>query len=44
MSTDWVLMSTDESVIRELGGRMNPVTKEIRPWTDDYSNLFGVLK
>ncbi len=44
MSTDWVLMSTDEDTIRKLGGHMNPVTKELRPWTDDYSNLFGVLK
>jgi hypothetical protein len=37
-------MSSDKGAISALGGDMNPRVKEIRPWTDDYSNLFRVLK
>ena len=44
MSTDWVLLARDAQTLNGLGGKRNPIVQEIRAWTDDYSNLFRVLR
>ncbi len=47
--SDWVLVSTDSSLSSQAAfqgatiERPNP-PKNFRPWTDDYSNLFQILK
>lgn len=46
--TDWVLVARDRSVldvpaIREATSPIAPMPG-LRPWTDDFNNLFGVLK
>jgi hypothetical protein len=45
--SDWVIISSNARLIDELRGRKitRPIAPpEIRPWTDDYNNLFDVLK
>jgi spermidine synthase len=44
LSTDWALMSTDAEKLSTLGQTINPRVKDVRPWTDDYSNIFRVMK
>lgn len=44
MSTDWAIMGRDKDALEALDGEFNPETKDNPPWTDDYSNLFRVLK
>ncbi|MCC6474153.1 MAG: hypothetical protein IT514_10455, partial [Burkholderiales bacterium] len=47
-STDWVLVTKDEGVLREpaLAEKSRPVTvpEGLSVWTDDFNNLFQVLK
>ncbi|HJW09715.1 MAG TPA: fused MFS/spermidine synthase [Holophagaceae bacterium] len=47
-STDWVLFSEDGSVfsdplLKDAGDPLEPKAG-VQPWTDDYSNLFRILK
>jgi len=47
-NTDWVLVARDQDVlardpIRIASSAINPIPG-LEPWTDDYNNLFGVLK
>jgi hypothetical protein len=48
-TNDWVLVSGDPSVFKD--GLFNSaaitpakVRRDLRPWTDDYSNLFQIVK
>ena len=48
-SSDWVLVSGDASVFKQTffkdhGIEPAKVRANLRPWTDDYSNLFQILK
>jgi hypothetical protein len=48
-SSDWVLVSDDaaifsQSFFKAHGIEPAQVRKGLRPWTDDYSNLFQILK
>ncbi|RST55903.1 spermidine synthase [Variovorax sp. MHTC-1] len=47
-STDWVLVSRDpQALMREpIRGATSPIPPiaGLKPWTDDFNNLFGVLK
>jgi hypothetical protein len=48
-SSDWVLVSADASVFsqsffKDYGVEPAKVRPNLRPWTDDYSNLFQILK
>ncbi|MGO9602414.1 MAG: hypothetical protein ACLQAT_03245 [Candidatus Binataceae bacterium] len=47
-ASDWVLLSRNDKVLSEpeISGRLEPRDKmrRVRPWTDDYSNLFQLLK
>lgn len=47
-STDWVLVARDPAVLARpaLQSAATPITPipGLRPWTDDFNNLFGVLK
>jgi hypothetical protein len=42
-SADWVLVGDD---LREFGSvsQLKSSPRTVRPWTDEYSNLFGILK
>jgi hypothetical protein len=42
LAADWCLVSGQASALTEFGG--SHVVKSVRLWTDDYSNLFRVLK
>ena len=46
-ASDWVLLSRDDKIFKqpEISGRLGPRDKvrRVRPWTDDYSNLFQLL-
>jgi hypothetical protein len=46
--TTWVLLSADSSVFRraEFDKAADPARTRagLRPWTDDYSNLFQIVK
>ena len=47
-ASDWVLLARDDQVlgIPAIASRLQPVdgVGRVRPWTDDYSNLFQLLK
>ena len=47
-ASDWVLLSRNDKVLSqpEISVRLEPRDKmrRVRPWTDDYSNLFQLLK
>ncbi|MEZ5993517.1 MAG: fused MFS/spermidine synthase [Planctomycetota bacterium] len=41
----WMLLSSEASVVdRLLPGELNPPTRELPAWTDDFSNLFRILR
>ncbi|MDB5107371.1 MAG: hypothetical protein JWM69_312 [Candidatus Binatus sp.] len=46
--SDWILLARNDRVLgqRELSSRRYPLdtTRAVRLWTDDYSNLFQILK
>jgi hypothetical protein len=46
-ASDWVLLSRDRKLFEqpEISGRLAPSSdlRHVRPWTDDYSNLFQIL-
>jgi hypothetical protein len=47
--SDWVLVSSDASIFRDTAFKSSSVAParvraNLRPWTDDYSNLFQILK
>jgi peptidoglycan/LPS O-acetylase OafA/YrhL len=47
--SDWVLVSADAAIFRDPAFKSSSVTParyraNLRPWTDDYSNLFQILK
>ncbi len=44
MSTDWVLISNEKRSLRNLGGVQTASEGQPLAWTDDYSNLFRVLR
>ena len=43
---DWAVMSDNPITMRDLArfSQPDPQVKRVRQWTDDYSNLFGVLR
>jgi hypothetical protein len=42
---DWAIMSEQQSALSELQRFNHPAkTPSVRPWSDDYSNLFQILK
>jgi hypothetical protein len=48
-SSDWVLVSAEAAIFRDPAFKSSSVTPahyrpNLRPWTDDYSNLFQILK
>jgi hypothetical protein len=47
-STNWVLLARDDSVLGlpAISSHLQPIdgVRRVRPWTDDYSNLFQLLK
>jgi hypothetical protein len=48
-SSDWVLVSADGAVFHDVAFKSSSVQParlrpNLRPWTDDYSNLFQILK
>jgi SAM-dependent methyltransferase len=43
LAADWALVSQHADVLKSLGG-VAPPTQTVRLWTDDYSNLFRMLK
>jgi predicted O-methyltransferase YrrM len=43
LATDWALVSGQYDSLKEFGGTVASA-KKVRLWTDDYSNLFQVLK
>jgi spermidine synthase len=48
-SSDWVLVSADGSIYHDAAFKSSSVQParmraNLRPWTDDYSNLFQILK
>jgi hypothetical protein len=48
LSSDWVLLARNDHVLAdpEIAPRLEPLgpARTVRMWTDDYSNLFQVLK
>jgi hypothetical protein len=46
--SDWILLARNNSVLErlELTNKLASLdaSRSIRPWTDDYSNLFQILK
>lgn len=46
--SDWIILARNDSMLGNPGfaGRLQPLDsrKRVRPWTDDYSNLFQILK
>jgi hypothetical protein len=44
--TDWVLVASDPAALAPMQGAATPFTPipGLQPWTDDFNNLFGVLK
>jgi spermidine synthase len=48
-NSDWVLVSSDAAIFRDPAFKSSSVQPaeyrpDLRPWTDDYSNLFQILK
>jgi spermidine synthase len=48
-NSDWVLVSSDAAIFRDRAFKSSSVQPaeyrpNLRPWTDDYSNLFQILK
>jgi len=48
-NSDWVLVSSDPAIYRDAAFKSSSVQParfraSLRPWTDDYSNLFQILK
>jgi hypothetical protein len=48
-NSDWVLISADGTIFRDPAFKSSSVTPahyraNLRPWTDDYSNLFQILR
>ncbi len=48
-NSDWVLVSADAAIFRDAAFKSSSVQParirpNLRPWTDDYSNLFQILK
>jgi spermidine synthase len=46
-SADWILVGDNVAAnLREWGSLSHPksTSRTVRPWTDEYSNLFGILK
>jgi hypothetical protein len=48
-NSDWVLVSSDAAIFRDAAFKSSSVQParirpNLRPWTDDYSNLFQILK
>jgi hypothetical protein len=48
-NSDWVLVSADAAIFRDAAFKSSSVEPaqvraNLRPWTDDYSNLFQILK
>ena len=48
-NSDWVLVSSDAAIFRDPAFKSSsvqpaPYRPDLRPWTDDYSNLFQILK
>jgi hypothetical protein len=48
-SSDWVLVTSDGAIFHDAAFKSSSVQparirKNLRPWTDDYSNLFQILK
>jgi spermidine synthase len=43
---DWAIMSEQQSALSDLQRFSHPAEtpRSVRPWTDDYSNLFQILK
>jgi len=49
LDADWVLLSRDKGILKDRriekhAGSFNPKDSGIRLWTDDYANLFEILK
>jgi len=46
--SDWILLARNSAVLEriELTDQLTPLatSRDVRPWTDDYSNLFQILK
>ena len=46
--SDWIILARNNSVVgsAEIAGRLEPLDsrRRVRLWTDDYSNLFQILK
>ena len=46
--SDWIILARDSSVVgrAEIASRLEPLDslRRVRLWTDDYSNLFQILK
>lgn len=43
-ATDWALLARSAERLERYEGALNPETAASRPWTDDYSNIFRLLK
>jgi hypothetical protein len=48
-NSDWVLVSSDAAIFHDAAFKSSsvqpaPVRANLRPWTDDYSNLFQILQ
>ncbi|MFL6354441.1 MAG: spermidine synthase [Bryobacteraceae bacterium] len=48
LPTDWVLVTRSSAVLKNADVTLNsgaiPVRADMRPWTDDYNNLFQILR
>ena len=45
MYSEWMLIATDQTALAHLPpGELDPETRELPPWTDDFSNLFRILR
>jgi hypothetical protein len=45
--TDWIIITANTSLVNKLvsqGGQRMSVARNFRGWTDDYNNLFSILK
>jgi SAM-dependent methyltransferase len=46
--SDWIILARNNSVLGQpqFAGKLEPLDsqRKVRPWTDDYSNLFQILK
>jgi len=48
-NSDWVLVSSDAAIFHDAAFKSSSVQPakmrpNLRPWTDDYSNLFQILR